>query len=60
MTIKLLNGLFQILKNVDWPEQFPFKKEDFQRFDEYEAYLLLSFPYVIIYFHLKGMPVFVK
>lgn len=24
----------QILKNVDWPEQFPFKKEDFQRFDE--------------------------
>lgn len=24
----------QMLKNVDWPKQFPFKKEDFQRFDE--------------------------
>ncbi|PNX99545.1 hypothetical protein L195_g022811 [Trifolium pratense] len=24
----------QILKNVEWPEQFPFKDEDFQRFDE--------------------------
>lgn len=23
-----------ILKNVDWPEQFPFKEEDFQRYDE--------------------------
>lgn len=27
-------SMMQILKNVDWPEQFPFKKEDFQRFDE--------------------------
>ncbi|KAI3782804.1 hypothetical protein L2E82_12860 [Cichorium intybus] len=24
----------QILENVEWPEQFPFKEEDFQRFDE--------------------------
>ncbi|KAB1209310.1 hypothetical protein CJ030_MR6G009327 [Morella rubra] len=24
----------EILKNVEWPEQFPFKEEDFQRFDE--------------------------
>ncbi|KAJ8750748.1 hypothetical protein K2173_015929 [Erythroxylum novogranatense] len=24
----------EVLKNVDWPEQFPFKEEDFQRFDE--------------------------
>ncbi|KAK7314344.1 hypothetical protein VNO77_32864 [Canavalia gladiata] len=24
----------QILKNVEWPQQFPFKDEDFQRFDE--------------------------
>ncbi|KAK4749593.1 hypothetical protein SAY87_027042 [Trapa incisa] len=24
----------QVLKNVEWPEQFPFKDEDFQRFDE--------------------------
>ncbi|KAF5748491.1 S-adenosyl-L-methionine-dependent methyltransferases superfamily protein [Tripterygium wilfordii] len=24
----------QALKNVEWPEQFPFKDEDFQRFDE--------------------------
>ncbi|KAK9274641.1 hypothetical protein L1049_021892 [Liquidambar formosana] len=24
----------QTLKNVEWPEQFPFKDEDFQRFDE--------------------------
>ncbi|XP_059634838.1 uncharacterized protein LOC132277114 [Cornus florida] len=24
----------EVLKNVEWPEQFPFKEEDFQRFDE--------------------------
>ncbi|KAJ4953078.1 hypothetical protein NE237_029910 [Protea cynaroides] len=24
----------QVLRNVEWPEQFPFKEEDFQRFDE--------------------------
>ncbi|KVI12184.1 Methyltransferase type 11 [Cynara cardunculus var. scolymus] len=24
----------QILQNVEWPEKFPFKEEDFQRFDE--------------------------
>lgn len=24
----------EMLKNVEWPEQFPFKEEDFQRFDE--------------------------
>ncbi|XP_057968070.1 uncharacterized protein LOC131157740 [Malania oleifera] len=24
----------QALKNVEWPEQFPFREEDFQRFDE--------------------------
>ncbi|KAL2501361.1 S-adenosyl-L-methionine-dependent methyltransferase superfamily protein [Forsythia ovata] len=24
----------KVLENVDWPEQFPFKEEDFQRFDE--------------------------
>ncbi|CAN1185582.1 hypothetical protein LINPERHAP2_LOCUS37634 [Linum perenne] len=24
----------EVLKNVAWPEQFPFKEEDFQRFDE--------------------------
>ncbi|KAK3210519.1 hypothetical protein Dsin_015225 [Dipteronia sinensis] len=24
----------QVLMNVEWPEQFPFKEEDFQRFDE--------------------------
>uniref|UniRef100_A0A5B7BEB3 Methyltransferase type 11 domain-containing protein n=1 Tax=Davidia involucrata TaxID=16924 RepID=A0A5B7BEB3_DAVIN len=24
----------KVLKNVEWPEQFPFKEEDFQRFDE--------------------------
>lgn len=24
----------QVLKNVEWPEQFPFKEEDFKRYDE--------------------------
>ncbi|KAL8464039.1 hypothetical protein ACS0TY_033825 [Phlomoides rotata] len=24
----------KVLENVEWPEQFPFKEEDFQRFDE--------------------------
>ncbi|KAM1155645.1 hypothetical protein ACFX2B_026270 [Malus domestica] len=26
----------KIVKNVEWPEQFPFKPQDFQRFDEKE------------------------
>lgn len=34
----------QILKNVDWPEQFPFKKEDFQRFDESQDTIFYSSP----------------
>ncbi|KAG9156822.1 hypothetical protein Leryth_022738 [Lithospermum erythrorhizon] len=29
-----LATLSKVLKNVEWPEQFPFKEEDFQRFDE--------------------------
>ncbi|KAI7988466.1 Demethylmenaquinone methyltransferase [Camellia lanceoleosa] len=28
------SAIEQVLKNVEWPEQFPFKEEDFQRFDE--------------------------
>lgn len=24
----------KVLENVEWPEQFPFKEEDFQRYDE--------------------------
>lgn len=24
----------EVLKNVQWPEEFPFKKEDFSRYDE--------------------------
>ncbi|KAH7297405.1 hypothetical protein KP509_26G068200 [Ceratopteris richardii] len=34
----------QILKNVEWPEQFPFKKEDFQRFDESPDTIFYSSP----------------
>ncbi|KAF5935110.1 hypothetical protein HYC85_026239 [Camellia sinensis] len=30
------SAIEQVLKNVEWPEQFPFKEEDFQRFDEYK------------------------
>ncbi|KAE9585674.1 hypothetical protein Lal_00009892 [Lupinus albus] len=32
--IKGPSSVDQILKNVEWPEQFPFKDEDFQRYDE--------------------------
>ncbi|XP_022946465.1 uncharacterized protein LOC111450516 [Cucurbita moschata] len=28
------NAVDEVLKNVEWPEQFPFREEDFQRFDE--------------------------
>ncbi|WMV37987.1 hypothetical protein MTR67_031372 [Solanum verrucosum] len=34
----------QVLKNVEWPEQFPLKDEDFQRFDEYN---LLNFCFLL-------------
>ncbi|KAJ3684764.1 hypothetical protein LUZ61_013928 [Rhynchospora tenuis] len=34
----------QILKNVDWPEQFPFKDEDFSRFDESPDSIFYSEP----------------
>nr|QTZ19544.1 S-adenosyl-L-methionine-dependent methyltransferases superfamily [Bixa orellana] len=31
---RLKTNVDEILKNAEWPEQFPFKEEDFQRFDE--------------------------
>ncbi|KAK7272765.1 hypothetical protein RJT34_29588 [Clitoria ternatea] len=34
----------QILKNVEWPEQFPFKDQDFQRFDESSDSLFYEAP----------------
>ncbi|EFJ21624.1 hypothetical protein SELMODRAFT_106972, partial [Selaginella moellendorffii] len=34
----------QILRNVVWPEEFPFKKEDFQRYDESPDTLFYSTP----------------
>ncbi|XP_055824926.1 uncharacterized protein LOC129893423 isoform X2 [Solanum dulcamara] len=34
----------QVLKNVEWPEQFPFKDEDFQRFDESSDTLFYETP----------------
>ncbi|KAK4283939.1 hypothetical protein QN277_000836 [Acacia crassicarpa] len=32
--IKGSSSVDELLKNVEWSEQFPFKEEDFQRFDE--------------------------
>ncbi|XP_031494476.1 uncharacterized protein LOC116260347 [Nymphaea colorata] len=34
----------EVLKNVEWPEKFPFKDEDFQRFDESSDSLFYSAP----------------
>ncbi|XP_002977620.2 uncharacterized protein LOC9639367 [Selaginella moellendorffii] len=34
----------EILRNVVWPEEFPFKKEDFQRYDESPDTLFYSTP----------------
>ncbi|KAL8191842.1 hypothetical protein R6Q57_028573 [Mikania cordata] len=34
----------QILENVEWPQQFPFKDEDFQRFDESSDLLFYESP----------------
>ncbi|CAJ1951615.1 unnamed protein product [Sphenostylis stenocarpa] len=34
----------EILKNVEWPEQFPFKEEDFLRFDETSDSLFYEAP----------------
>ncbi|XP_020098690.1 uncharacterized protein LOC109717357 isoform X1 [Ananas comosus] len=34
----------QVLKNVKWPEKFPFKEEDFSRFDESPDSLFYSEP----------------
>ncbi|XP_010940093.1 uncharacterized protein [Elaeis guineensis] len=34
----------QVLKNVEWPEKFPFKDEDFARFDESPDSLFYSEP----------------
>lgn len=38
------SGIEEVLKSVDWPEQFPFKKEDFERFDESSDQLFYSSP----------------
>ncbi|CAK9134941.1 unnamed protein product [Ilex paraguariensis] len=34
----------QVLKNVEWPAQFPFKEEDFRRFDESPDLLFYEAP----------------
>ncbi|GMH13718.1 hypothetical protein Nepgr_015559 [Nepenthes gracilis] len=34
----------EVLKSVEWPEQFPFKDEDFQRFDESSDSLFYETP----------------
>ncbi|CAL4961744.1 unnamed protein product [Urochloa decumbens] len=34
----------QILKNVEWPDEFPFKPEDFSRFDESSDTMFYSVP----------------
>ncbi|VVA10374.1 PREDICTED: class I SAM-dependent methyltransferase [Prunus dulcis] len=34
----------EMLKNVEWPEQFPFKEEDFKRFDESSDQLFYEAP----------------
>ncbi|XP_022728899.1 uncharacterized protein LOC111284500 [Durio zibethinus] len=37
----------QVLQNVEWPEQFPFKDEDFQRFDESPDSLFYEAPHFV-------------
>ncbi|GMY36275.1 demethylmenaquinone methyltransferase [Fagus crenata] len=37
----------EILKNVEWPEQFPFKEEDFQRYDESPDTLFYEAPRLV-------------
>ncbi|VFQ65415.1 unnamed protein product [Cuscuta campestris] len=34
----------QVLKNVNWPKQFPFKRADFERFDESKDSLFYEIP----------------
>ncbi|XP_027358182.1 uncharacterized protein LOC113867224 isoform X1 [Abrus precatorius] len=44
VVLVFLIPILQILKNVEWPEQFPFKDEDFQRFDESSDSLFYETP----------------
>ncbi|CAH9101885.1 unnamed protein product [Cuscuta epithymum] len=37
----------EVLKNVSWPEQFPFKEDDFQRFDESKDSLFYEMPRLV-------------
>ncbi|XAR67173.1 hypothetical protein NMG60_11013636 [Bertholletia excelsa] len=39
----------KVLKNVEWPEQFPFKEEDFQRFDESPDSLFYESPRFVMH-----------
>lgn len=41
----------QILMNVEWPEKFPYKDEDFSRLDEY--YLPLASPALDLPLHSR-------
>ncbi|GKV14028.1 hypothetical protein SLEP1_g24961 [Rubroshorea leprosula] len=41
---KRSSSIEQVLKNAEWPEQFPFKEEDFQRFDESSDSLFYESP----------------
>lgn len=53
-TVAYILVLLKVLKNVEWPEQFPFKEEDFQRFDEYNLlnYFFTALP--LLCSHLKS------
>ncbi|KAF9614004.1 hypothetical protein IFM89_014804 [Coptis chinensis] len=46
----------EVFKDVEWPEQFPFKEEDFQRFDEYSLNFVMRFS--IAFFILSPDTVF--
>ncbi|KAJ7973716.1 S-adenosyl-L-methionine-dependent methyltransferase [Quillaja saponaria] len=43
-SLKGASSVEEILKNAEWPEQFPFKEEDFQRFDESSDSLFYEAP----------------
>ncbi|EPS66602.1 hypothetical protein M569_08173 [Genlisea aurea] len=38
------SAIAEVLENVNWPEQFPFKEEDFQRFDESPDSVFYDYP----------------
>ncbi|TYJ29586.1 hypothetical protein E1A91_A06G077800v1 [Gossypium mustelinum] len=57
---RLKGAVEQALQNVEWPEQFPFKDEDFQRFNETPDSLFYEAPRFVTHIDVAAIAALTK